>query len=92
MILTIRQATSGDWMLCSALPGNITIARLKRNMKIEAEAIMRAVNAHENLVQAAKCALADLEGIMPEHDPNGDRMHPGWKTINELRSALRKGE
>lgn len=37
---------------------------------------------------AARCALADLEGIMPEFEPSGDRLHSGWKTIEDLRSAL----
>lgn len=37
---------------------------------------------------AARCALADLEGIMPEFEPSGDREHPGWKTIKELQKAL----
>ncbi len=40
------------------------------------------------LIEAAKCALADLEGIMPEFEPSGDRQHSGWKTINELKKAL----
>jgi hypothetical protein len=40
------------------------------------------------LVQAARCALADLEGIMPEHEPSGDRTHPGWQTVAELRKIL----
>jgi len=40
------------------------------------------------LKQAAQAALADLEGIMPEFDPSGDREHPAWKTIDELKVAL----
>jgi len=42
------------------------------------------------LVLAARCALADLEGIMPEFEPSGDRKHSGWKTIRELRDVLTK--
>lgn len=42
----------------------------------------------EKLLLAAKCALADLEGIMPEIDPSGDRKHPGWQTIKELKAAI----
>jgi hypothetical protein len=42
----------------------------------------------EALVAAARCALADLEGIMPEHEPGGERSHPAWRTIAELRAAL----
>ena len=40
------------------------------------------------LLRAAKHALANLEGIMPEHEPSGDRTHPGWKTIEELKAAI----
>lgn len=42
----------------------------------------------ERLTLSAKCALADLEGIMPEFDPSGDREHSAWKTIKELKAAL----
>lgn len=42
----------------------------------------------EKLFVVAKCALADLEGIMPEFDPSGDREHSAWKTIDELKAAL----
>lgn len=37
---------------------------------------------------AAKCALADLAGIMPEFDPSGERSHPGWKTMVDLYDGL----
>lgn len=40
------------------------------------------------LPEAAKYALADLEGIMPEFEASGDRVHPAWKTIDELKNAL----
>lgn len=42
-----------------------------------------------DLLQAAKNALADLEGIMPSHDPCGDG-HPGWETIEELKKAIKE--
>ncbi len=42
----------------------------------------------ENLILAARCALADLEGIMPEFEPSGERRHPGWQTIKDLQKAL----
>lgn len=35
-----------------------------------------------------RCALADLVGVMPEFDVNGDREHSGWETIAELRSLV----
>jgi hypothetical protein len=44
------------------------------------------------LLSAAKNALADLEGIMPELEPSGDREHPAWRTIEELRFATRIAE
>lgn len=40
-----------------------------------------------NLLQAAKKALADLEGIMPEFEPDG-KTHPAWTTIEELRHVI----
>ncbi len=40
------------------------------------------------LASAAVCAYLDLKGIMPEFEPSGDREHPGWTTIKELKSAL----
>ena len=42
----------------------------------------------ENLVKVARYALADLEGIMPEHDPSGDYEHPGWATIADLKDSI----
>jgi hypothetical protein len=50
------------------------------------------MKVYENLLLAAKCALADLEGIMPEHEPSGDRTHPAWKTIEDLKNAIRQSD
>lgn len=33
------------------------------------------------------CAIADLEGMLPVIDPSGDRTHPAWKTLDELKTA-----
>ena len=44
------------------------------------------------LLLVAKCAVADLEGIMPEFESSGERKHPAWKTINELRKAIAAAE
>lgn len=44
----------------------------------------------EELLLAARCALADLEGIMPEFEPSGDREHPAWETLKLLRNATKK--
>lgn len=50
----------------------------------------RLMAAAPDLLQAARCALADLEGVMSEYEPSGDRQHPGWKTIEELNAAISK--
>lgn len=44
------------------------------------------------LLQACRCALADLEGIMPEFEPCGDRKHPGWQTMEQLEAVIAKAE
>jgi hypothetical protein len=48
----------------------------------------RLIAAAPDLLAAAECALADLEGIMPIYELSGDRKHPAWKTMNELRVAI----
>jgi nicotinate-nucleotide pyrophosphorylase len=60
-------------------------------IEIEAEsqaAAEQAVAKAPDLLFAAKCALADLEGIMPEFEPSGDREHPAWETIKLLKKAI----
>lgn len=52
------------------------------------EANARLISAAPELLAAAQCALADLEGILPEFDP--EREHPGWETLAELRAAIAK--
>lgn len=52
----------------------------------------RLIAAAPELLAAAKAALADLEGIMPDYEPSGDREHPAWVTINELRDAITKAK
>ncbi len=49
------------------------------------------VAAVAGLLQSAKNALADLEGILPEYEPSGDREHPAWQTIEELKAAILAG-
>lgn len=44
------------------------------------------------LLKVAKYALADLEGIMPEFEPSGDRTNPAWQTILDLREAIQAAE
>jgi hypothetical protein len=50
----------------------------------------KLISAAPDLYWAARGALADLKGIMPEFEPSGDREHPGWQTIKELRKAIAK--
>ena len=50
------------------------------------------IAAAPDLLAAANNALADLEGIMPEFEPSGDRQHPAWATIAELRAAITKAK
>jgi hypothetical protein len=60
--------------------------------KADREHIVKCVNLYDELVSGIKCSLADLEGIMPEYEPSGDRTHPAWKTITELKHLLSKSE
>lgn len=46
------------------------------------------IAAAPDLLAAARCALADFEGILPEFDP--EREHPAWETLAELRAAITK--
>ena len=43
----------------------------------------------EQLLFAAKCALADLEGLLQDVD---DDTHPGWDTIEDLHAAIERVE
>jgi hypothetical protein len=56
----------------------------------EWQKLVNLVNAAPELLFAAKCALADLEGVMPEFEVSGDREHSGWQTIKELKAAIKK--
>lgn len=53
-----------------------------------APALNLCMEESDRLIKAARCALADLEGIMPEYETSGERLHPGWKTIKELNEVL----
>jgi len=55
-------------------------------------AAARLMAAAPELLDALRCCLADLEGIMPEFEPNGDRAHPGWQSIEEAKAALLKAK
>jgi hypothetical protein len=62
-------------------------SRITTNSKIKEN----TMTGMTKLEHAATNALADLEGIMPEFEPSGDREHPAWETIKELRDALLDG-
>ena len=46
------------------------------------------ISAAPELLAAAKCAVADLEGLLAENDR--DMEHPGRQTLVELLSAIAK--
>jgi hypothetical protein len=54
----------------------------------ETAANARLIAASPVLLDACRCALADLEGILPEYDP--EREHPAWETLAEVRAAITK--
>jgi hypothetical protein len=43
----------------------------------------------KQIVSVMRCAIADLEGMLPEIDPSGDREHSGWKTLDELNEMVK---
>jgi len=58
----------------------------------ENEANARLIASAPALLEALEDALADLEGIMPEYEPSGDREHPGWQTIKDIKEAIAKAK
>lgn len=52
----------------------------------------RLIAAAPDLLAVAMSALADLQGIMSEFEPSGDREHPAWVTMDELRQAIAKAK
>lgn len=43
----------------------------------------------KQIVSVMRCAIADLEGMLPEIDPSGNREHSGWKTLDELNQWVK---
>ena len=77
------------WDVC--LPdGGDMLADLRNCNNAEANAILIATAPE--LLATCKCALADLQGIIPEIEPDGNKQHPGWKTIKELKNVITKTE
>lgn len=60
--------------------------------KADAGFIVRACNCHKALLQACKCALTGLQGVMPVYDPDGNRTNPAWETMKELKSIIYQAE
>ena len=50
----------------------------------------RLIAAAPDLLDAVSNCLHDLEDVMPEYEPSGDRTHPGWVSIKEACEALTK--
>ena len=50
----------------------------------------RLIAAAPELLMVLSYALADLDDVMPEYEPSGDRTHPGWQTIEDIKVALAK--
>ena len=50
------------------------------------------MSAAPKLLQAARCALADLEGFAVENDVDPDGDEPAALTIRELRAAIAQAE
>ena len=55
-----------------------------------AEANARLIAAAPELLMVLSYALADLDDVMPEYEPSGDRTHPGWQTIEDIKVVLAK--
>jgi hypothetical protein len=55
---------------------------------VEDTANGQLIAASPTMLAALRCALADLEGILPEYDP--EREHPAWETLEEVRAAIAK--
>lgn len=53
------------------------------------QANARLIAAAPEMKQLLREALADLEGIMPEFEPSGDRTHPAWTTIKEIKQLFK---
>ena len=96
-----KQHTPGPWWVdddgCIAAGSGesyVTVAQVlaPSDDLDEITANLTLLAAAPDLLITARCALADLEGILPEFEPSGEREHPGWQTIQDLRKAIEKAE
>ena len=66
---------------------------MRDRFEIEEElANLSLVASAPEMLQVLGFALADLEGIMPDYDPSGDREHPGWQTIKDIKAVIAKAK
>ncbi len=83
-----------NWIIAECLfESNVKEDKIiKKNWEIN-ENIMDYMeqNAH-GVYLILKSALADLEGVMPQYEPSGERKHSGWKTIKEIKVVIKKIE
>lgn len=98
--------TKGPWKLdwifsgqCNIDPedghgriATVWVRQTKTNNIAETTANAHLIASAPDLLGACRCALADLEGIMPEYEPDGERTHPAWRTILELKQAIAQAE
>ncbi len=89
-----KAVSNGPW---SYEPGGVyasgfTVAQVDPGGRLpvkQVDALGRMLASLPQLRLAAKCALADLEGLMPDVDASGQRQHAGWITVKQLKAALK---
>lgn len=85
--IAFLQVLSGDLpAVCRGLTESISV-RVSELEGIIKQA-PKVTKQRDALLQVCKNALADLEGIMPVHDPDGERTHSAWETIEELKKVI----
>lgn len=52
----------------------------------------KQIKALQDMYWALRCCDADLEGVMPEYEPSGDRQHSGWQSMKDAKKAIRNAE
>jgi hypothetical protein len=88
----INDASHPEWERNVIWANDVVVAHVVDDQHGNADANASLISAAPELLAAARAALADMEGIMPAFDCDGERQHPGWKTIEELRAAIAKAE
>ncbi len=95
-VMTGRPLVQANDTICSLytpIHSGVGLLVLQPDVRIEQfDANARLIAAAPDLLQAAKCALADLEGLIADADidPTGDE--PAALTIRELKAAIAKAE